>query len=104
MLKTNGSGGIKSYNSVAKSYYSVPNHSVNNISTNSNHHFDSSSFSTVTDAGSRFQLEAVSRLSHEVRTSTTTGRIQELRQAVSSGEYQADPVEIAKRMMLLVEG
>lgn len=49
-------------------------------------------------------MDTVSRLSQEVRTATTTGRIQELRQAVSSGEYVPDPVEIAKRMLFHLEG
>ena len=102
MLKTPGSGGINAYNRVKKAYHSVPCHgSTTNTSVTPS--YDSTSFSALADSASR-QLEAVSRISNEVRTSTTTGRIQELRQAVSSGEYRPDPVEIAKRMMLLVEG
>ena len=103
MLKTPGSGGINAYNRVKKAYHSVPYHgSTTNTSVTPS--YDSSSLSTVADAASRAQLDAVSRISNDVRTATTTGRIQELRQAVSSGNYQTDPVEIAKRMMLLVEG
>ncbi len=48
-------------------------------------------------------MELVSRLSHEVRTATTTGDIQELRRAVSSGEYTPDPMAIAGRMLFLAE-
>lgn len=103
MLKTPGSGGINAYHRVKKAYHSVPCHgSTTNTSVTPS--YDSSSFSALADSASRLQLETVSRISNEVRTSTTTGRIQELRQAVSSGEYRPDPVEIAKRMMLLVEG
>lgn len=102
MLNTPGSGGINAYHRVKKAYHSVPCHgSTTNTSVTPS--YDSTSFSALADSASR-QLEAVSRISNEVRTSTTTGRIQELRQAVSSGAYQSDPVEIAKRMMLLVEG
>ena len=103
MLNTPGSGGINAYNRIKKAYHSIPCHgsTTNHIAAPS---YDSSSFHTVTDAESRFQLEAVSRISNDVRTATTTGRIQELRQAVSSGNYQPDPAEIAKRMLLLAEG
>lgn len=49
------------------------------------------------------QMDAVSRISREVRTATTTGDIQELRRAVSAGEYTPDPMAIAGRILLLVE-
>lgn len=49
-------------------------------------------------------MDTVSRLSKEVRTATTTGRVQELRQAVSSGTYTPDPAAIAKRMLFHLEG
>ena len=103
MLNTPGSGGINAYNRVKKAYHSIPCHGSTTNSV-ANPSYDSSSFQTPADSGSRFQLEAGSRLSNEVRTATTTGRIQELRQAVSSGNYQPDPAEIAKRMLLLAEG
>lgn len=48
--------------------------------------------------------EAVASLSRQVRTSTTTGKIQELRRQVSSGEYQAAARETASRILLLEEG
>ena len=103
MLKTPGSGGINAYNRVKKAYHSIPYHG-STTSTSVSPSYDSSSFSSVMDAASRSQRDAVSRISNEVRTATTTGRIQELRQAVSSGNYQPDPAEIAKRMLLLAEG
>lgn len=43
-------------------------------------------------------------LSHQVRTFNTTGKIQDLRQQVSSGEYRPDARETAARMLLLAEG
>ena len=43
-------------------------------------------------------------LSQQVRTHNTTGKIQELRRAVSSGEYQIAPRETAARMLLMEEG
>lgn len=50
---------------------------------------------------SRSFLEAVSSLSYQVRTATTTGKIQELRSQVVSGEYQISPREVAARMLLM---
>ena len=52
---------------------------------------------------SAFQMQLVSRLSQEVRTATTTGDIQALRQSVSTGEYTPDPMAIAGRMLFLTE-
>lgn len=100
VLSTPTSGGIKPF-SVSKRYYNNLNHG--SAASTASPVYDSSSFSTVSDAN-RFQMDMVSRLSQEVRTTTTTGRIQELRQAVSSGEYQPDPVEIAKRLLFHLEG
>ena len=100
MLYPPGSGGIHGY-AVTKTYYSSPGYNPSG-NTTANPNYDSSSFTKVTNSKSRF-MDLVSRLSHEVRTSTTTGKIQELRQAVSTGEYKPDPAEIAKRLMLLTE-
>ena len=102
VLSTPTSGGIKPY-SVTKRYYSNVGHSsVSNTTVNPV--YDSATFSTVSDSNSRFQMDMVSRLSQEVRATTTTGRVQELRQAVSSGQYQPDPAEIAKRLLFHLEG
>ena len=103
MLRTPSSGRINSFTPVAKPYYSNLSQStaVNPAATPN---YDSSFFSAMTDEKSRFQMDTVSRLSQEVRTATTTGRVQELRQAVSSGEYVPDPVAIAKRMLFHLEG
>ena len=53
--------------------------------------------------GSSFREMAAS-LSYQVRTDNTTGKIQELRRQVQSGEYQIEPRETAARMLLLMEG
>ena len=45
--------------------------------------------------------DAVASLSYQVRTHNTTGKIQELRQEVRSGQYQISPRETAARMLLL---
>jgi len=47
---------------------------------------------------------AVAMLSQQVRTNTSTGKIQELHRLVSSGEYRVDPRGVAARMLLLEEG
>ena len=51
---------------------------------------------------SRFLREAAS-LSQQVRTTNTTGKIQELRRQVQSGEYHPDARETAARMLLMGE-
>lgn len=53
------------------------------------------------EGASRFQKDLLSRISQEVRTATTTGDIQALRQAVSEGTYTPDPMAIAAGMMLM---
>lgn len=60
-------------------------------------------FSTMLTGKNTFQMDTVSRLSQEVRTATTTGDIQALRQEVSAGEYVPDPMAIAGRILFLVE-
>ena len=45
--------------------------------------------------------DAVASLPYQVRTNTTTGKIQELRRQVSAGEYQISPREVAARMLLM---
>ena len=52
--------------------------------------------------GSSFR-ELAASLSYQVRTHNTTGKIQELRRLVSSGEYQIEPRETAARMLLMME-
>ena len=42
-------------------------------------------------------------LSQQVRTTNTTGKIQELRRQVQSGEYHPDARETAARMLLMGE-
>ena len=47
--------------------------------------------------------EMAASLSYQVRTHNTTGKIQELRRQVQSGEYQIEPRETAARMLLMME-
>lgn len=62
--------------------------------------FDSISLSTQKGEDRTF-MDMVSRMSYEVRTSTTNGDIQVLRQQVSGGEYAPDAYNIAARMLML---
>lgn len=64
-------------------------------------HYDHVSVSAEQEGGG-FR-EMVASLSYQVRTYNTTGKIQELRRQVSSGEYQIEPRETAARMLLLSE-
>ena len=48
--------------------------------------------------------EMAARLSQQVRTYNTTGKIQDLRDQVASGTYRPDARETAARMLLLSEG
>jgi negative regulator of flagellin synthesis FlgM len=64
--------------------------------------YDSVTLSSQTEE-SRFRKELVSRLSGEVRTATSTGDIQRLRQAVAEGSYTPDPMVIAGRILYLDE-
>ena len=65
--------------------------------------YDQVSLSREGAGESRFLREAAS-LSQQVRTFNTTGKIQDLRQQVASGEYRPDARETAARMLLLSEG
>ena len=55
------------------------------------------------EASPTFRSLAAS-LSQQVRTHNTTGKIQELRGQVASGEYRPDARETAARMLLMSEG
>ena len=64
--------------------------------------FDQITLSVPADRNAFRQM--VGNLAYQVRTHNTTGKIQELRRAVSSGEYRASPRETAARMLLMEEG
>lgn len=66
--------------------------------------YDNCTLSAGTEGASGGFLDAVAALSYQVRTNTTTGKIQELRSQVRSGEYQVSPREVAARMLLMEEG
>ena len=64
--------------------------------------FDQITLSAGQAASPAFRDLAVS-LSQQVRTYNTTGKIQDLRSQVASGEYRPDARETAARMLLMAE-
>lgn len=69
---------------------------------------ENGSFDQITLSGGQAASPAfrdlAASLSRQVRTYNTTGKIQELRGQVASGEYRPDARETAARMLLLPEG
>jgi negative regulator of flagellin synthesis FlgM len=62
--------------------------------------YDSVTISEQTEE-STFRKELVSRLSNEIRTATSTGDIQDLKQKVAQGQYTVDAMRVAGRIMWL---
>ena len=100
MLSSTGSGPITPIGRT-KAYYRAQKRGAMTQPV-SGPNYDSATFSRP-EGKSAFQMQMVARLSQEVRTATTTGDIQALRQSVSSGEYTPDPMAIAGRMLFLAE-
>ena len=65
--------------------------------------YDSACFSEHTSGADSFFKNLVSRISQDVRTTTTTADIRCLRNSVQSGDYMPDPQTIASKMLLFVE-
>ena len=64
-------------------------------------------FDSVTISGENspgFAMEARSLLANEVRTATSSGALPALREEIRRGSYQPDSMEIARKMLLFVEG
>lgn len=102
MLTSSRSGGVTPV-SRPKTYYTPPKRGTAAASLTPPN-YDSATFSAPAEgSGFQAQMEVVSRLAYEVRTATTTGDIQDLRQAVSSGTYAPDPMSIAARMLFISE-
>ncbi len=63
-------------------------------------------FDSITLSGERqgsFAMQLTGELTQEVRASVTPGRLSSLSRQIAAGEYQPDPVSIARRMLLLPE-
>ena len=66
--------------------------------------FDSVNFSAALKGEEATRANMVGRLTQEVRASTSTGTVQELRRAVAADEYVPDPAAIAKKILFFAEG
>ena len=62
--------------------------------------FDQISISRNVSQESQFQRELTARIVGEVRTSTGSGRIRQLREQIQAGTYQVDVSAIASAMLL----
>ena len=103
MLTSSRSGGITPV-SLPKTYYPPPKRETSAAALSSPN-YDSATFSAPAEgSGFQAQMEVVSRLAYEVRTATTTGDIQDLRQAGSFGAYTPDPISTGARVLFLSEG
>lgn len=102
MITSSGSGSISPLGPSA-AYYTTPDRDSHSHIAH-NPQYDSISISPTPTGDGRFYKEVVSRLSREVRTATTTGDIQALRQQVANGQYVPDPMAIAARILFLGEG
>lgn len=67
-------------------------------------HYDQITLSTRPEQENGSFREMVADLSRQVRTVNTTGKIQELRRQVASGQYRPDARETAARILLMAEG
>ena len=72
------------------------------VKVNMNKSYDSVDFSSALAEEDAIQKNMVSRISQDIRTATTTGDIQTLKQAVAAGEYVPNPMKIADKIMLMV--
>ncbi len=99
-MMTPSSSGAISPVGATKTYFMNADREVQ-LNTAQSPQYDSVSISPAPTGDSRFHREVVSRLSKEIRTATTTGDIQALRQQVASGQYTPDPMAIAARILFL---
>lgn len=100
MLTPFGPGGISSVNR-PKTYYPVSRKGAPQTAS-PERKFDTFSSEAAGKSGS-FQMRLVGRLSQEVRATTTTGDIQELRRSVAAGEYHPDPMSIARSILFMTD-
>ena len=102
MLTSSGYGAITSI-APAKVYRTRTGRDARAQITPGSSNYDSVTLS-ASSQGSRFHMGLLSRLSQEVRTSTTTGDNAAHRQQEASGTYTPDPMAIAARILFLGEG
>ena len=65
--------------------------------------FDSVLISESGSGNEKAALDLKSRLSYEVRTATSTDMVSALREQIQNGTFTPDPMEIARKMLLMGE-
>lgn len=95
-IYTGGTCSVSSTSPYYKPSHSAPQTSVE-------HQYDHMEFSTNLGDTERRMRETVGRLSQEVRTHISSQYLEELRQQVSSGQYQPSTHKTASRMLLMRE-
>ena len=101
MLTSSRSGMISSVGR-SQRYYNTMDREIHTQPIQSEGKYDSITLSSR-NSENRIFKDMVSRLTQEIRTTTTTGEIRALRQQVASGEYCPDASAIAARMLFLGE-
>lgn len=96
-----GIGGISSVGSLSV-YTGKMRRDIAPSEINSNK-FDSVHISAAGRGDDSFRKECISRISQELRTSTSTSEILSLKKAVEEGTYVPDPMAIAGRMLMIYE-
>lgn len=103
MLNFNPSAAVSSGNNVTRAYrYNAQATKTQGDSFQAS--YDSASFSAALKGEEAVRANMVGRLTQEVRASTTTGTVQELRRAVAADEYVPNPMAIAGKILFMSEG
>ena len=95
-IYTGGTCSVSSTSPYYKAPYPAPQTSVEP-------QYDHMEFSTQLGDTERRVRETVGRLSQEIRTHISSQDLEDLRQQVSSGQYQPSSHETASRMLLMRE-
>ncbi len=98
-MKISGAN-IAASEAAARTYQSQNSAAARTKESGTSRRFDSVMLTGAGGARSSFEMELRSRISHEVRTATTSGQVAALREQVQRGEYKIDAREIAKKMLL----
>ncbi len=82
--------------------YSAEAHPAKAAATGSAQRFDEILISSAETAAHGMDTRSLtSRLANEVRTATSSSDVAKLREQVQSGTYEVEPMEIARKMLLL---
>jgi len=100
-IASESSGGIQpGYPSTAASAQSTQNSDSTTKVLGTESSFDQVDISTDLPGETKFRRELAAHLVQDVRTATSTGVIQQLKEQVRGGAYAVDPESIASAMLL----